>query len=148
MGTRTARRAGLVAGVLSGTLLLLPLAGCGDGSDTADTGTAATETTEDTGGATETSAGGSATASGTGGADADLSCSGTTCRLQLSGPGRQAEVLGVTVELGAVEGGQAMLRVGDRELSCAQGDSVSAGPLQLTCETVAEDSVTLTASLG
>jgi hypothetical protein len=156
MQTRTATRSGLVAAVLSGTLLLLPLTGCGNDSDTADSGTAATTgTTEDSGapsgssgaettGAPGDTGGSAATATG----DADLSCSGTTCSLQLSGPGRQADVLGTTVELGSVEGGRATLRVGDRELSCAQGDSVSAGPLKLTCDTVAEDSVTLTASLG
>jgi hypothetical protein len=57
-------------------------------------------------------------------------------------------VLGTKISLGDVQDGQATLSVGDREVSCRQGESVSAGPLTLECTTVTQDSVTLTASLG
>ena len=40
------------------------------------------------------------------------------------------------------------IRVGDQEIGCSQGESVSAGPLSLECTTVTQDSVTMTASLG
>jgi hypothetical protein len=33
-------------------------------------------------------------------------------------------------------------------VSCAEGESVSAGPLSLTCTTVTEDSVEFTAKAG
>jgi hypothetical protein len=36
----------------------------------------------------------------------------------------------------------------NQEIACSQGESVSAGPLNLECTTVTEDTVTMTASLG
>ena len=42
----------------------------------------------------------------------------------------------------------ATLSVGGASVSCAQGETVSAGPLSLTCSTVEADSVELTASLS
>jgi hypothetical protein len=38
--------------------------------------------------------------------------------------------------------------VGDASASCAQGESVSAGPLSITCTTVTDNSVEVTAKLG
>jgi hypothetical protein len=38
--------------------------------------------------------------------------------------------------------------VGDKTVSCAEGESVSAGPLSLTCTKVTKDSLTLTAKAG
>jgi hypothetical protein len=38
--------------------------------------------------------------------------------------------------------------VGGASVSCGEGESVTAGPLQLTCSSITDDSVELTASLG
>jgi len=75
-------------------------------------------------------------------------CSGTSCSLTLSHDDPQAKVLGTTVSLGAVQNGKATLGVAGHDVSCAQGQKVTAGPLTLTCSTVTDSSVTLTASLG
>jgi hypothetical protein len=77
-----------------------------------------------------------------------LSCSGTSCSVTLSGDGAKADVLNTTVAFGGVEDGRATLRVGGKEVSCAQGESVDAGPLTLACTEVTDTSVKLTASLG
>ncbi len=78
----------------------------------------------------------------------NVSCSGTQCTATLTGEGAEAEILGNSLAFGGVRDGRATLSVGDASVSCAQGESVSAGPLSLTCTTVTEDSVELTASLG
>jgi hypothetical protein len=77
-----------------------------------------------------------------------VSCSGTSCSVTLSGDGASADVLNQKLAFGGVDNGRATLRVGDKEVSCAQGESVDAGPLSLECTEVTDDSVKLTASLG
>jgi hypothetical protein len=66
----------------------------------------------------------------------------------LTGDVTSVSVLGTQVTFGGVQDGQASLGVGGRQITCRQGDSVSAGPLRLTCTTVQPDRVTLTAGLG
>src|ERR687893_3057230 len=78
----------------------------------------------------------------------NVSCSGSSCTVKLSGEGAEAEILGTTLSLGSVEDGRASLSVAGASVSCAEGESVSAGSLQLQCTSVTEDSVELTASLG
>ena len=111
MSTTTSRASRLAAGVLAGSLTLLPLTACSFSSD-------------------------------------NLSCSGSECSLTLSGSGTQVDVLGTSVAFGGVQDGRASLSVGNASVSCAQGETVSAGPLTLTCTTVQADSVEVTASLG
>jgi hypothetical protein len=83
------------------------------------------------------------------GANSDsVSCSGTSCSVTLSGNGASASLLGSKLAFGGIENGRATLSVGSHSVSCAQGESVSAGPLALTCTEVTDDSVKLTASLG
>ena len=155
MDTRTIHHRRIAAGVLAGALVLAPLAGCGDTTSTPD-GDAAPEATatesapaEETGDATASPESGTTGATGTdGGTNADVNCSGTSCSITLSGNGAEADILGTTVALGAVENGRATVRVGDRELACNQGETISAGPLTVECTTVSEDAVTMTASLG
>jgi hypothetical protein len=77
-----------------------------------------------------------------------LSCSGSECSVTLTGNDAQVEILGTSVSFGGVQDGRASLSVGNASVSCAQGETVSAGPLSLTCTTVESDSVELTASLG
>lgn len=77
-----------------------------------------------------------------------VSCSGTTCSVTLTGDGASADLLNTNIAFGGVENGKATLRVGDTEVSCAQGESVGAGPLSLECTEVTEESVKLTASLS
>ena len=78
----------------------------------------------------------------------NVDCSGSSCTVKLSGDGAKAEILGTTLTLGSVQDGKASLSVGDASVSCAEGESVTAGPLELTCSSVTEDSVKLTASLN
>jgi hypothetical protein len=78
----------------------------------------------------------------------NVSCSGSSCSVTLSGDGAEAEILGTTLTFGGVQDGRAELSVGGAGVSCAEGESVSAGPLSLQCTTVTDDSVELTASLN
>jgi hypothetical protein len=82
-----------------------------------------------------------------GGSD-NVSCSGSTCTATLSGGSAKANILGSTLAFAGTENGRATLSVGNARVSCAQGESVSAGPLTLTCTTVTDESVQLTARLG
>jgi hypothetical protein len=154
MDTRIIHRRRLASGLLAGAVLLAPLAGCGDttaGDVDADPDVTATESApaEETGDATASPESGTTGATGTdGGTNADVNCSGTSCSITLSGNGAEADILGTTVALGAVENGRATVRIGDRELACNQGERISAGPLTVECTTVSEDAVTMTASLG
>jgi hypothetical protein len=107
----TTRVPRLAAGLLTGGLLLAPLAGCTFSSD-------------------------------------NVSCSGRTCTVTLSGDGEKAEILGTTLTLGDIQDGRASLSVGGASVSCGEGETVTAGPLELQCSSVTEDSVDLSASLG
>ena len=141
----------VASGLLVGALLLLPLAGCGDTADPGDAAPEVTATESAPAGETGDTARTSApqdTAGADGDTTADVDCSGTSCSITLSGDGAETEVLGTSIALGTVENGRATVRVGDQEISCSEGESVSAGPLTLECTTVTEASVTLTASLG
>jgi hypothetical protein len=78
----------------------------------------------------------------------NVSCSGTSCTATLTGDAAEASILGNTLAFAGTQDGRATLSVGDSQVSCAAGESVSAGPLSLTCTSVGDDSVELTASLG
>ena len=79
----------------------------------------------------------------------NVSCSsGGTCTVTLSGDGAEAEILGTTLSLGNVENGRASLSVAGASVSCAEGESVGAGSLQLECTSVSDESVELTASVN
>ena len=77
-----------------------------------------------------------------------VSCSTSSCTVTLSGDGAEAEVLGTTLSFAGVQDGRASLSVGGASVSCAEGESVSAGPLELQCSSVTDDAVELTASLS
>jgi hypothetical protein len=159
METNTTRRRRLSSGLLAGALLLTPLAACGDDAESGDADASPEVTATESAPAEETDAGAdaggttepqdpTATAGQGGDTDTGVDCSGNSCSVTLAGDGAEADVLGTSVVLGGVENGRATVRVGDQDLSCGQGESVSAGPLTLSCSTVTEDTVTLTASLG
>ena len=78
----------------------------------------------------------------------NVSCSGSSCTVTLSGDGAEAEILGNTVSFGGVQDGRASLGVGGTEVSCAEGERVSAGPLSIECTSVTDDEVQLTATVG
>jgi hypothetical protein len=79
----------------------------------------------------------------------NVSCSTSSCTATLSGDGAEAEILGTTIEFGGVsQDGRATLGVGDASVSCAEGESISAGPLSVTCTKVSDDTVELSASLN
>ncbi len=77
-----------------------------------------------------------------------VSCSTSSCTATLSGNGAEVEILGTTVTFGGVQDGKASLGVGGASVSCAEGESVAAGPLQLECTSVTDDAVEITASLA
>jgi hypothetical protein len=77
-----------------------------------------------------------------------VSCTTSECTATLSSDNAEVEVLGNSLAFGGVQDGRATLSVGNASVSCAQGESVAAGPLSLTCTTVTEDSVQFTAGLG
>ena len=78
----------------------------------------------------------------------NVSCSGGRCTVTLTGDGAEAEILGQTLTLGGVQDGRATLSVGGASVSCGEGESVTAGPLQIACSGVNADSVEMTASLS
>lgn len=78
----------------------------------------------------------------------NVSCSGSTCSVTLSGQGSEADILGTTLTFDGAADGQATLGVAGQSVTCTEGQSVSAGPLRLECSSVTDDSVQLTASLG
>jgi hypothetical protein len=134
MRPNPARRTRHAAGLLAGGLLLAPLAACSDAttdqrlpeeaeSELSD----ALEETPDV--------------------DApEVSCENDSCTVTLA-TGGEAEILGNTLAFTGTEGGTATVTVGDAETSCAEGESVSAGPLSLECTDVSDESLTLTATL-
>jgi hypothetical protein len=78
----------------------------------------------------------------------NVSCSGTKCTATLNGDGASAEILGTKLEFAGTKDGRATLGVGDASVSCAEGESVNAGPLSVTCTKVSDGSLEVTASLG
>jgi hypothetical protein len=78
----------------------------------------------------------------------NVSCSGTKCTATLSGDGASAEILGTKLTFAGTQDGRATLGAGDARVSCAEGESINAGPLSITCTKVTEGTVEVTASLG
>ena len=78
----------------------------------------------------------------------NVSCTTSSCTATLSGNGAEAEILGTTVTFGGTQDGKASLSVGGASVSCAEGESVAAGPLQLECTSVTDEAVEITASLA
>jgi hypothetical protein len=78
----------------------------------------------------------------------NVSCSGTKCTATLSGNGASAEILGTKLTLAGTKDGRATLGVGGASVSCTQGQSISAGPLSVTCTKVGDGTLDITASLG
>ena len=78
----------------------------------------------------------------------NVSCSGSQCTATLSGSGAEATFFGNDLAFAGTKDGRATVSVGGTEYSCAEGESVSAGPLSLTCTSVTDDSLEVTAALG
>ena len=75
----------------------------------------------------------------------DVRCSPSSCTVTLEGADAQVEVLGTTVTFSGTQDGRASLGVAGANVSCTEGESVAAGPLELECTSVTEDSVELRA---
>jgi hypothetical protein len=67
-----------------------------------------------------------------------VDCSGTSCSVTLSGSGSSVWILGARISVESINGGRATLRVGDQDVSCTEGESVSVGSLTLTCTSVTD----------
>jgi hypothetical protein len=78
----------------------------------------------------------------------NVSCTTSSCTATLSGDGATAEIFGTTVSFGGIQDGRASLSAGGASVSCAEGESVGAGPLRIECTSVTDDAVEITASLG
>ena len=78
----------------------------------------------------------------------NVSCSTSSCSVTLTGDGAEAEILGTSLSFDGVQDGRASLTVAGNSVSCGEGESLTAGPLQLSCSSVTDDSVELTATLG
>lgn len=78
----------------------------------------------------------------------NVQCSTSACTVTLEGTDAQVEVLGQTLTFSGTQDGKASLGVAGANVSCAEGESVVAGPLELECTTVTEDSVELRATLA
>ncbi|OMQ16544.1 hypothetical protein A7K94_0201795 [Modestobacter sp. VKM Ac-2676] len=144
----------LASGLAAAGLLLVPLSGCSDepvsdatsALDTASESPTGGETSEPT---TESSPTATPTESPAAtGAQSGVDCSGSSCAVTLSGDGTEVTVLGTPITLGQVQDGRATIGIAGQEVSCSEGEAVSAGPLTLECTTISPETVTLTASLG
>ena len=78
----------------------------------------------------------------------NVQCSTSSCTVILEGTDAQVDVLGTSVTFSGTQDGRASLGVAGANVSCAEGESVAAGPLELECTSVTEDRVELTASLA
>jgi hypothetical protein len=78
----------------------------------------------------------------------NVDCSGTTCTVTLEGDGAKASILGNDLAFVGTENGEATVSVGDASVSCSEGESVTAGPLSITCTSITENSLELTAKAG
>lgn len=78
-----------------------------------------------------------------------FSCDTNSCTVTLNGSGAEVDLpIGPSIRLGTVEDGRASISIGGVGVSCAEGESVAAGGLSLTCTSVSGDEVQLTATLG
>jgi hypothetical protein len=78
----------------------------------------------------------------------NVKCSPSSCTVTLEGTDAQVDVLGQKLTFSGTQDGRASLGVAGANVSCAEGESVAAGPLQLECTSVTEDAVELKASLA
>jgi hypothetical protein len=78
----------------------------------------------------------------------NVSCTTNSCTATLSGDGAKAEILGTTVTFGGIQDGRASLGVAGASVTCAEGESVGAGPLNIECTSVTDAAVEITATLG
>ena len=93
-------------------------------------------------------AGGLALAPLAGCSSENVSCTTSSCTATLNSDVAEAEILGTTVSFGGIQDGRASLTAGGASVSCAEGESIGAGPLQIECTSVTEDAVEITASLN
>ena len=52
----------------------------------------------------------------------NVSCSGSTCTVTLSGDGAEAKILGTTLTFAGIQDGKASLSVGGASVSCGEGE--------------------------
>ncbi len=142
----------LLAGLGAGVLLVAPLAGCSDSTtDQAGDAVASATSAADEGldQATESAdAGATGSSSADSGSSTGVDCSGTSCTITFGGDGTEVDVLGTTVRLGQVTDGQARIGIAGNDLTCSEGETISAGPLSVECTTISPETVVLNASLG
>ncbi len=75
-------------------------------------------------------------------------CSGTSCSVTLAGEGSAVRVLDTEMAFVGIRDGRATVRVAGQDVSCVQGQTVTAGAVTLTCTSVTSDTVRIDVSTG
>ena len=70
--------------------------------------------------------------------------SGSSCAVKLAGTGSTVQVFGATIALEEARTGEATVRVGNRTVSCRQGETVSVGPVRMACTDITNGVVSFT----
>ncbi|TQN43278.1 hypothetical protein FHU33_2716 [Blastococcus colisei] len=73
-----------------------------------------------------------------------MSCFGSTCSVTLSGGGSSASLNGRSFSVEGIRDGRVTLRVNDRSVSLAEGETVPVESVRLTCTMVTGGTVTFT----
>ena len=73
-------------------------------------------------------------------------CSGTACSLTLAGEGSSVQVFDTGISFVGIRDGRATVRVAGQDVSCVQGQTLTAGALTLTCTSVTSDTVRIDVS--
>jgi hypothetical protein len=75
-----------------------------------------------------------------------VSCSGTACSVTLAGNGSSAQVFDTEIAFVGIRDGRATVRVANQDVSCVQGQTLTAGSLTLACTSVTSDTVRINVS--
>jgi hypothetical protein len=83
---------------------------------------------------------------GVAGAVSAVVCSGDSCSVTLAGEGSRVQVMGTGIAFGSIHDRRATIRVRDREVDLAEGETVVVDRVALRCTRVTRQTVTLEAS--
>jgi len=75
-----------------------------------------------------------------------VNCTNGTCTVTMGGSGTTVGIFDTTISFGSISDGRATLRVDDQDVTCAAGQTVTAGSLTLACTDVTADTVSFTAT--
>jgi hypothetical protein len=73
-------------------------------------------------------------------------CSGTTCSVTLAGDGSSVHAFDTEIAFVGIRDDRATVRVAGQDVSCVQGETLTASSLTLTCTSVTSDTVRIDVS--